>query len=115
MAVVQLGVYNLLGYDEETQGMVGEVPGHFLEFSFEIISSLIAFWFCMDNKFVADKEIGLILYGSHQEDCQICENQATEFALDHNDYANNNRRPQQQQQYVPPPPLASASSYYQTV
>ena len=122
VALVQLGVYNLMGYDAETQDMVGEVPGHFLEFSFEIISSLIAFWFCMDNKFVADKEIGLILYGSHQEDCQICENQATEFALDHTTTATtttaaaatNNRGPQlsqQQQQYAPPPP----SSYYQIV
>ena len=53
VALVQLGIYNLMGYDEEKHDMVGEVPAHFLEFSFEIISSLIAFWFCMDNKNVS--------------------------------------------------------------
>lgn len=84
VALVQLGIYNLMGYDEEKHDMVGEVPAHFLEFSFEIISSLIAFWFCMDNKNVSDKEIGMILYGNHEENCQICNNQMTEFALDHN-------------------------------
>ena len=83
VAVVQLGVYNGMGRTPDGD-MVGEVPGHFLEFSFEIISSLIAFWFCMDNKYVADKEIGLILYGAdHDLDCQICEAKAGEFALEH--------------------------------
>ncbi len=105
VAMIQLGVYNLMGYDEQRDDMVGEVPAHFLEFSFEIISSLIAFWFCMDNKFVADKEIGMILYGNHEEDCTICNNQITEFALDH--------------RTIPPRaplvPLSSSATYYQTV
>ena len=126
VAIVQLGVYNLMGYDEERGDMIGETLGHFLEFSFEIISSLIAFWFCMDNKFVADKEIGTILYGVHKDDCQICEGQMTEFALDHNGQYNNTdiitsngfriadngngfARP------LSPQRNQSASSYYQTV
>merc|ERR1719464_1591563 len=67
VAVVQLGVYNLMGYDEETHDMVGEPLGHFLEFLFEIASSLIAFLFCMDNKSVADQEISLILYSQLHE------------------------------------------------
>ena len=49
ISLVQLAVYNCMGRTEDGD-MVGEVPAHFLEFSFEIISSLIAFWFCMDNK-----------------------------------------------------------------
>mmetsp|Transcript_4003 Transcript_4003/g.5418 ORF Transcript_4003/g.5418 Transcript_4003/m.5418 type:complete len:81 (+) Transcript_4003:39-281(+) len=63
---------------EPNGDMVGEGPAHYLEFAFEIISSLIAFWFCMDNKFVADKEIGLILYGKHG-DCGICGAKSIEF------------------------------------
>ena len=82
--MIQLGVYNLMGNDEQRDGMVGEVPAHFLECSFEIIISLIAFWFYMDNKIVADKEIGTILYKNHEDNCTICNNQITEFALDHN-------------------------------
>ena len=105
VAMIQMGVYNLMGYDEQRDDMVGEVPAHFLEFSFEIISSLIAFWFCMDNKLVADKEIGMILYGNHEEDCTICNNQITEFALDH--------------RTIPPRaplvPFSSSAGYYQTV
>eukprot|EP00957_Ditylum_brightwellii_P188258 14331203-Ditylum_brightwellii.AAC.1 len=84
VAIVQLGVYNLMGYDTETHDMVGETLGHYLEFGFEIISSLILFWFCMDNVFIADKEIGLILYGrNHDEDCQICLDKSNEFVLTH--------------------------------
>ena len=60
--------------------MVGEVPAHFCEFVFEIISSLIVFWFCMDNKFVADKEIGAIMYGAHNS-CGICDAKSTEFRM----------------------------------
>lgn len=77
VALLQLGVYNLLGRREDGD-MAGEVPAHYFEFSFEIISSFIAFWFCMDNKSVAEKEIGLILYGSH-EDCGICSAKSVEF------------------------------------
>ena len=77
VAFLQLGVYNLLGRREDGD-MEGEVPAHYFEFFFEIISSLIAFWFCMDNKNVAEKEIGLILYGSHA-DCGICSAKSVEF------------------------------------
>lgn len=124
VAMVQLGVYNLMGHDEETGDMIGEVPGHFLEFAFEVVSSLIAFWFCMDNKAIADKEIGMILYGVHQDDCQICENQATQFAMDYrttNNYNYNNNTiaappvpviPQQAMGRPPLPVASAASSYY---
>ena len=77
VALFQLGVYNLLGRREDGD-MAGEVPAHYFEFIFEIISSFIAFWFCMDNKSVAEKEIGLILYGSHA-DCGICSAKSVEF------------------------------------
>ena len=49
VALVQLAVYNGMGITEAGD-MIGEVPAHYLEFSFGIVSSLIAFWFCMDNK-----------------------------------------------------------------
>mmetsp|Transcript_40406 Transcript_40406/g.94940 ORF Transcript_40406/g.94940 Transcript_40406/m.94940 type:complete len:314 (-) Transcript_40406:682-1623(-) len=78
IALVQLGVYNGMGRTENGD-MVGEVPGHYLEFAFEIISSLIAFWFCMENMFVAAKEIGLILYGRHK-DCIICKTSSNAFS-----------------------------------
>ena len=44
VAMVQLAVYNGMGRTEDGD-MGGEVPAHYLEFSF-----VIAFWFCMDNK-----------------------------------------------------------------
>jgi hypothetical protein len=77
ISLVQLAVYNCMGRTEDGD-MAGEVPAHFLEFSFEIISSLIAFWFCMDNKYVCGKEIGEILYGTH-EYCNICDASSREF------------------------------------
>jgi hypothetical protein len=77
VACLQLGVYNLLGRLDDGD-MRGEVPAHYFEFAFEILSSLIAFWFCMDNKNVADEEIGSILYGQHR-DCTICSAKSTEF------------------------------------
>ena len=79
VSIVQLAVYNGLGRDEETGDMIGEVPAHHLEFAFGIISSLIAFWFCMDNKHVCGKEIGEILYGTHR-DCTICYGNSNDFA-----------------------------------
>jgi len=78
MALVQLAVYNGMGETENGE-MVGEVPAHYLEFTFGIISSLIAFWFVMDNKFVCGKEIGQILYGTHR-DCNICVDSSKEFS-----------------------------------
>ena len=77
VAVVQLGVYNGMGRTEDGD-MVGEAAAHYLEFVFSIISSLITFWFTMDNKFIADKEIGQILYGNHQ-DCRLCADQSIQY------------------------------------
>mmetsp|Transcript_11010 Transcript_11010/g.24288 ORF Transcript_11010/g.24288 Transcript_11010/m.24288 type:complete len:305 (-) Transcript_11010:379-1293(-) len=78
VAVVQLAVYNGMG-KTESGDMVGEVPAHYLEFTFGIISSLIAFWFCMDNKIMCGKEIGEILYGTHNQ-CNICVDNSNEFS-----------------------------------
>lgn len=77
IAVIQLLVYNAMGRDENGD-MIGEVPAHYLEFAFEIISSIIVFWFCVDNKFLCGKEIGDILYGTHK-DCRICRASFTEY------------------------------------
>ncbi|KAL7448867.1 hypothetical protein ACHAWC_000990 [Mediolabrus comicus] len=78
VALIQLAVYNGMGKTDSGE-MIGEVPAHFLEFTFGIISSLIAFAFCMDNKFVCKKEIGEILYGTHI-DCNICRASFTEYS-----------------------------------
>ena len=51
---------------------------HYLEFTFNIIVSLITFWFCMDNRFVAQMEIGQILYGRHQN-CIFCQIRGNEM------------------------------------
>jgi hypothetical protein len=78
VACVQLAIYNGMGRRDDGE-MIGEVPAHFLEFTFGIISSLIGFAFCMDNKFVCKKEIGQILYGTHI-DCTICRASFSEYS-----------------------------------
>ena len=78
VACVQLAIYNGMGRTDDGE-MIGEVPAHFLEFAFGIISSLIGFAFCMDNKFVCKKEIGQILYGTHV-DCTICRASSREYS-----------------------------------
>eukprot|EP00984_Skeletonema_dohrnii_P006244 scaffold2244_cov105-Skeletonema_dohrnii-CCMP3373.AAC.3 len=78
VACVQLAIYNGMGRTDDGE-MIGEVPAHFLEFTFGIISSLIGFAFCMDNKFVCKKEIGQILYGTHV-DCTICRASFSEYS-----------------------------------
>eukprot|EP00606_Chrysophyceae_sp_TOSAG23-5_P000864 GSChrysophyteH2.ASY1.ANO1.631.1 assembled CDS len=70
IALIQLGIYNGMGRTP-SGGMVGEVPAHYCEFLFEIISSIITCWFAMDNMFIADEELHAILYGDHA-DCKIC-------------------------------------------
>lgn len=60
VAVVQLGLYNGLGWDGHTSR--GEKVSHYCEFSFGIISSCITFWFTMDNKLMADAQIKSIMH-----------------------------------------------------
>lgn len=51
-----------------------EVYAHFFEFTFNIISCLITFWFCIDNRFVAELEVAQILFGQHTAvNCTICD------------------------------------------
>jgi hypothetical protein len=70
VAGTTLLVYNL-GYEEYA---------HYLEFLVNIFTCLITFWFCMDNRFVAEMEIGQILFGYHR-DCNLCRAGETEFRL----------------------------------
>ena len=53
---------------------------HCLEFTFNMVISLITFWFCMDNRFVAQMEIGQILYGKHQN-CSLCQERTSDFQI----------------------------------
>jgi hypothetical protein len=55
VCVLQLGLYNLL-----PPAAAEQIP-HFLEFVFEIFSAGTLFWFCMDNKVLADMRISNIL------------------------------------------------------
>lgn len=59
VALVQLGVYNLSGWDGGESR--GEQAAHYCEFIFAIISSSITFWFTMDNKFIADVALSKIM------------------------------------------------------
>lgn len=70
ISVLQLGIYNGLGRTHAGD-MKGEITAHYCEFTFQIISSMITFWFTLDNMFIADDELAQILYGSH-EDCKVC-------------------------------------------
>ena len=73
VALVQLGLYN--GFGRTADGdMKGETAAHYCEFVFEMVSSMITFWFTLDNKFMTEREIGRILYGNH-DDCESCANQ----------------------------------------
>ena len=53
--------YNLGGVEDGER--LGEKNAHYCEFAFEIISSLVTFVFCVDNKIVADNELQRLLYG----------------------------------------------------
>jgi hypothetical protein len=53
VAAAMLTVYNGMG--ETADGdHVGEKAAHYFEFIFEMISSAITFWFCMDNRLRCD-------------------------------------------------------------
>ena len=77
IAIAQIVVYNIFGQTEKGD-MAGEKAAHYFEFSFEIMSALITFWFCVDNKFVADREISEIMYGDHR-DCAVCHSKSVEM------------------------------------
>jgi len=66
VAGIQLVIYNSYPWYDHA-----ERTAHFFEFAFGILSSFVTFWFCMDNRFEAEKEIMLILYGNHR-DCENC-------------------------------------------
>ena len=72
VAVVQIVVYN-------SPFPSAERNAHYLEFTFECISAIITAWFCVDNKFVADKEIHEIMYGDHR-DCAVCHSKSLEMS-----------------------------------
>ena len=77
IAVIQMLIYNCLG-ETADGGKSGESLAHYCEFVFEILSALIVFWFCVDNKFIADKEIDAIMYGDHR-DCAVCNSKSIEL------------------------------------
>mmetsp|Transcript_15376 Transcript_15376/g.30833 ORF Transcript_15376/g.30833 Transcript_15376/m.30833 type:complete len:446 (+) Transcript_15376:46-1383(+) len=77
IAVTQMFIYNGLG-TTASGDKVGERLAHYCEFAFEIISALITFWFCVDNKFLADREIDQIMYGDHR-DCAVCHSKSIEM------------------------------------
>ena len=68
VACIQLVIYNSFPWFKNS-----ERTAHFFEFTFGIISSFITFWFCMDNRFEAAKEIMLILYGNHRDCGPTCQ------------------------------------------
>jgi hypothetical protein len=54
-AIVQISLYNGMGMDENNVP-IGETPAHFVEFSFDFVSAMILYFFCMDNVFRCDQE-----------------------------------------------------------
>lgn len=59
-----------------------EEYAHYCEFSFNIVTSMVTFWFCMDNRFVAEMELGQILYGEHRN-CSLCKARVSDFNVCH--------------------------------
>jgi len=74
VAAIQLVIYNSFPWYAHA-----EQTAHYFEFTFGILSSFVTFWFCMDNRFEAEKEIMLILYGNHR-DCLNCTARKQSFA-----------------------------------
>lgn len=62
IAITQLCVYNLLG---GPSGGAGEQIAHYFEFVFEILSAIISFLFCMDNKLMCDDTLRQLLKMQH--------------------------------------------------
>ena len=63
ISIVQLVIYNGMGKDADG-GMRGEKDAHFFEFTFTILSAIVSYWFCMDNKQFCDKQFETLMYGS---------------------------------------------------
>jgi len=57
LAIAQIWVYN------STYQEWGEQDAHWMEFSFGIVAGFVSFWFCMDNKFMADNRVEAIICG----------------------------------------------------
>ena len=56
-----LGIYNLCGWTADGDS-VGEQAAHYFEFCFGAASSVVTFWFTMDNKISAEKRLRQIIY-----------------------------------------------------
>ena len=69
VGLLNLALYNYSG---------NEHMAHYVEFTFNLVTALVTFWFCMDNRFVAQMEIGQILYGQHQN-CSFCHTKSNDF------------------------------------
>ena len=69
IAITQISIYNGMGETKDGD-KIGEKAAHYCEFSFEIISALITFWFCMDNKLVADETVRTIV-DDHNNCCNV--------------------------------------------
>lgn len=97
IATTQLCIYNFLGWTEDGESE-GETLAHYFEFAFESLSALIAFWFAMDNRFLAEARIESLLglrkqdgpqgKGSEEQDASaaieahLCEERDASAAVD---------------------------------
>ena len=69
VAAAMLSVYNAMGWTDDGDSK-GEKNAHYLEFSFEMLSSIITFWFCMDNKIRSD-QLGRYILLAAPEEAQV--------------------------------------------
>eukprot|EP00854_Cymbomonas_tetramitiformis_P004366 gene4366-5372_t len=63
VSCAQLGVYNLSGWTSDGDSK-GEQIAHYMEFLFNVMSSIIIFWFTMDNRFCAEKRMQQLMYSA---------------------------------------------------